>query len=63
KGIVNLGKMIPIVGGVVGGGFDLAETKIIANRAYQLFIEGNPLALENDSATEIEVTIPENHEE
>ncbi|MBQ8780353.1 MAG: EcsC family protein [Oscillospiraceae bacterium] len=41
KGFINLGKAIPLVGGVVGGGFDLAETKIIANRAYKLFIKGD----------------------
>lgn len=36
-GVVNLGKMIP----GVGGGLDLAETKIIANRAYKWFWQGN----------------------
>ena len=37
KGLVNLGKMIPIVGAVVGGGVDLVETKAIADRAYEMF--------------------------
>ena len=41
KGIVNLGKMIPVAGAVVSGGFDLVETKIIGNRAYKMFFEGN----------------------
>ena len=41
KGIVNLGKAIPFVGSVVGSGLDFAETKIIANRAYKWFIEGD----------------------
>lgn len=40
-GVVNLGKMIPGVGAIVGGGFDLAETKIIANRAYKWLWQGN----------------------
>lgn len=40
-GVVNLGKMIPGVGAIVGGGFDLAETKIIAMRAYKWFWQGN----------------------
>lgn len=40
-GVVNLGKMIPGVGAIVGGGFDLAETKIIAKRAYKWFWQGN----------------------
>ena len=30
--------MIPVVGAVINGGLDLAETKIIANRAYKMFI-------------------------
>lgn len=38
KGLINLGKAIPLVGGVISGGFDFAETKIIANRAYKMFI-------------------------
>lgn len=38
KGVINIGKAIPIVGGVIGGGFDFAETKIIADRAYKMFI-------------------------
>lgn len=41
KGVINLGKMVPLVGGVVGGGFDLIETRIIANRAYKMFIKGD----------------------
>ena len=38
KGVINIGKAIPIVGGVISGGFDFAETKIIGNRAYKMFI-------------------------
>lgn len=41
KGIVNLGKMIPGVGAVIGGTLDYAETKVIANRAYKMFFEGD----------------------
>lgn len=41
KGIVNLGKCVPVVGAVVGGGLDLVETKIISKRAYKWFIEGD----------------------
>lgn len=39
-GVINLGKAVPVVGGIVGGGFDFATTKIIANNAYKLFILG-----------------------
>lgn len=37
KGVVNLGKMVPVVGGVVGGGFDFATTKTIGDNAYRMF--------------------------
>lgn len=39
KGMVNLWKLVPVVGAVVNGGLDLAETKIVAARAYKMFIE------------------------
>lgn len=39
KGLINFGKMVPVVGAVVGGSLDLVETKIIANRAYDMFIK------------------------
>jgi len=41
KGMVNLGKMLPGVGAVVGGSLDLVETKLIADRAYKWFFEGD----------------------
>lgn len=41
KGIINLGKMLPGVGAVIGGVLDLVETKVIANRAYKWFMEGD----------------------
>lgn len=41
KGIVNLGKLLPGVGAVVGGGLDFVETKVIADRAYKWFFEGD----------------------
>lgn len=40
KGVVNLGKALPLVGGIIGGGFDFTETKVIADRAYKMFIDG-----------------------
>lgn len=40
KGIINIGKAVPFVGGVIGGGFDFTETKLIASRAYKMFIKG-----------------------
>lgn len=38
KGFINLGKVVPVVGGIIGGGLDYVETKAIAHRAYKMFI-------------------------
>ena len=55
KGVINIGKAVPFVGGVIGGGFDFIETKVIANRAYKMFIKGdlNVLSGEDDEVIEI----------
>lgn len=39
-GVVNLGKLVPVAGGVVGGFFDFSSTKVIANVAYRQFVGG-----------------------
>jgi len=41
KGIVNIGKLVPVVGSAISGGVDFTETKIIADRAYKMFIKGD----------------------
>ena len=41
KGLVNIGKMVPGVGAVIGGTLDYAETKVIAKRDYKWFFEGD----------------------
>lgn len=41
KGLINMGKLIPGVGAIINGGFDFAETKAIAHRAYKMFIDGD----------------------
>lgn len=62
KGIINLGKMIPVVGAVIGGGVDLAETEIIANRAYNWFFK-KEFTTEKDEENEfIEVEILEDED-
>lgn len=38
KGLINLGKAIPLVGGVIGAGFDIASTNMIGNIARDTFI-------------------------
>lgn len=41
KGLINIGKCVPVVGAVIGGGLDLVETKVISQRAYKWFIDGD----------------------
>jgi len=41
KGLINLAKMLPIVGAGINGALDYTETKIIADRAYKMFFEGD----------------------
>lgn len=53
KGIINIAKLVPVVGGVIGGGFDLVETKVIANRAYKMFIKGDLSELDDKDDDEI----------
>lgn len=37
KGIINLGKAIPLLGGIIGGGADLISTNIIGNTTRDVF--------------------------
>ena len=41
KGIINLGKGVPVIGGAIGGTFDILSTKIIAKNAVSLFIKAD----------------------
>lgn len=52
-GIVNLGKLIPIAGGVIGGAFDFTTTRLIANVAYDYFIGANDDDVIDDETVEI----------
>ena len=49
KGLINIGKAVPIVGGIISGSFDLVETKIIADRAYKMFINGDLSVLSSEN--------------
>lgn len=40
KGVINLGKMVPLIGGVIGGGFDAVSTRTIALAAKKTFESG-----------------------
>ena len=54
KGLVNLGKLVPGVGAVIGGGLDFAETKVISQRAYKWFMEGDFSANKDEEIIEID---------
>lgn len=54
KGIVNLGKLLPGVGAVVGGGLDFVETKMIANRSYKWFFK-HDFSVDNKNEEDIEI--------
>jgi len=38
KGLINLGKAIPAIGGFIGGGMDLFATNIIGDKAKEMFM-------------------------
>lgn len=41
KGLINLSKMAPLVGGLIGGAFDWTTTNTVGNRAKKMFFEKN----------------------
>lgn len=52
KGVVSLGKAVPVVGGIIGGSFDAVTTRMVGKVAKKIFIDKSPSAntlLENDS--------------
>lgn len=55
KGVVNLVKLVPVAGGVVGGAMDMTSTKVIAMNAYQIFIKKEMPS--NGKDEEVEETI------
>jgi hypothetical protein len=55
KGIINLGKLIPGAGALINGGLDLVETKVIADRAFKMFFEGDFTAGDTEDDEEIEL--------
>lgn len=47
KGVINLGKAIPLVGGVIGAAVDGFSTNTIGNVARDMFIEGAVINTDN----------------
>ena len=39
KGIISHGKLVPALGGAIGGAFDFASTRIFGNRVIKLFAD------------------------
>ena len=39
KGAVNLVKLVPVAGGIIGGVIDIGSTQIIAKNAFNIFIK------------------------
>ncbi|AWM80702.1 EcsC family protein [Gammaproteobacteria bacterium ESL0073] len=39
SGVINLGKAVPVVGGLIGGGFDAITTNLIGNAARDIFVK------------------------
>ena len=52
KGVVNLVKLVPIAGGVIGGAIDLGSTKMIAQNAFNVFIK-NQIPTRSDDLNEV----------
>lgn len=53
KGVVNLGKLVPVVGGVINGGFDIASTTVIAKNAIKVFMANGALDVEMSAEDEV----------
>ena len=45
-GIINVGKMVPVLGGIIGATFDATTTNIIGNTARNIFL--NTIAVERN---------------
>jgi hypothetical protein len=54
KGLINLSKMIPLAGGLVGGGFDASSTLAIGTVAQRMFI-----ALDEQRADGADISVTE----
>lgn len=56
KGIINLGKVVPVLGGVIGGSVDVASTRVIGNNAYKIFLKGE-VPTKDDFKEEIDLDV------
>lgn len=51
--MINLGKLVPIAGGLIGGGVDIASTIVISRNAIRMFIENETLDMSEPTEEEI----------
>ena len=56
KGAINLGKLVSIAGGLVGGGVDVPSTVVISRNVIRIFIEDETPNMPEPSAEEIHTT-------
>ncbi len=42
RSALSVGKAVPLIGGILSGSIDFTESRMIAERAYQMFIDGEP---------------------
>jgi uncharacterized tellurite resistance protein B-like protein len=52
KGALNLGKMVPVLGGVIGGSFDGVATGVIGKKAKEIFINQAVNSINNDEVND-----------
>lgn len=43
KGVVNLVRVVPVAGGIIGGAVDVGSTRVIGRNACRLFLKHEPL--------------------
>ncbi len=58
-GAVNLTKVVPLLGGVVGGGLDAASTRVVGRMAKRVFVRKEPPAADAAAETPILLAGPQ----
>lgn len=53
KGVINLVKVVPVVGGLVGAGIDIVSTQLIAMQAIKMFIDNPFISIRLNENTEL----------
>ena len=56
KGVINLGKLVPIAGGLIGGSVDIASTIVISRNAIRIFTEDEAPDMSGPTEEEIHTT-------